>query len=189
MATIVLTIQKCVEKAILLTKTVFVYLVLKISYGRAIHIHVVNSIRGSLKIELLSGSTLSIGRFLMLKGPCYIKCTENAKLTFGDRCFLNHNCSITCAEKITIGNHVSIANNVVIVDHDHVVTRSGVRGDLISAPISIGNNVWIGANVVITKGVSIGDGAVIAAGAVVTKNVPAHEIWAGVPARKRKELG
>jgi len=51
-----------------------------------------------------------------------------------------------------------------------------------------GNNVWIGANTVILRGVSIGDGAVIAAGAVVNHDVPSYEIWGGVPARKIRNL-
>lgn len=50
----------------------------------------------------------------------------------------------------------------------------------------IGNDVWVGANVVILQGVEIGDGAVIGASSIVTKNVPAFEVWAGVPAKKIK---
>lgn len=53
----------------------------------------------------------------------------------------------------------------------------------------IDDNVWIRANSTILQGVTIGNGAVIAAGAVVTKDVPAHEIWGGAPARKIKSLG
>jgi acetyltransferase-like isoleucine patch superfamily enzyme len=54
----------------------------------------------------------------------------------------------------------------------------------IEKPIIIGNDVWIGANAVILKGVEIGDGAVVAAGAVVNKPIAAYEIWGGVPAKK-----
>ena len=58
-------------------------------------------------------------------------------------------------------------------------------------PIEIADNVWIGANAVILRGVTIGQGAVVAAGAVVTKKIPPNEIWGGLPARKigeRKDL-
>lgn len=103
--------------------------------------------------------------------------------------FINHNCSITCAEKITIGNCCNIANNVVIVDHDHKLGTQGVVDGLESASVHIGMNVWIGANSTILKGVSIGDGAVIAAGAVVNQNVPVHEMWGGIPAKKIRNLG
>ncbi|MGO2048604.1 MAG: DapH/DapD/GlmU-related protein, partial [Brachybacterium tyrofermentans] len=57
------------------------------------------------------------------------------------------------------------------------------RGDLHPAPVTIGNNVWIGANVTILPGVTIGDDAVIAAASVVTKDVPAKALVVGSPAR------
>jgi len=76
------------------------------------------------------------------------------------------------------------ANNLVIVDHDHKREDGAVTGDLISEPVVIGNNVWCGANVTILKGVTIGDGAVIAVGAVVTKEVEAHSLVGGIPARQ-----
>lgn len=53
----------------------------------------------------------------------------------------------------------------------------------------IGKNVWIGANAVILRGVSIGEGAIVAAGAVVNHDIPSHEIWGGVPAKKIRDLG
>lgn len=102
---------------------------------------------------------------------------------------MNHNCSITCAEEITIGDACNIANNVVIVDHDHRLGKYGVEDGLESTPVHIGKNVWIGANAVILRGVSIGDGAIVAAGAVVNHDIPAHEIWGGIPAKKIKKLG
>ena len=122
----------------------------------------------------------------MSMGPLNLK--VGGHLTLGAECFFNHNVSITCNESIAIGNNCNIANNVVIVDHDHVITSQGVEGATTSSPVIIGDKVWIGANSVITKGVTIGEGSVIAAGAVVTKNVPAHEIWGGVPAARIKRI-
>lgn len=62
------------------------------------------------------------------------------------------------------------------------------RQDLISAPVVIGNNVWIGSNATILPGVTIGDNAVVAAGAVVTKDVPVNTVVAGVPAKIMKRI-
>ena len=91
-------------------------------------------------------------------------------------------------EEITIGDFCNIANNAVIVDHNHKYDATGVIEGFETSPIHIGNRVWIGANATILKGVNIGEGAIISAGAVVNKNVPPFEIWGGVPARRIKSL-
>lgn len=144
----------------------------------------VNSIRGAFKTEIKGNGSITIRRFLMSRGPLYLKSVNDGKLTIGEDVFFNHNCSITCVENVTIGNHCMFANNLVIVDHDHVVDTEGVTGELIAKPVIIEDHVWCGANVTITKGVRIGTGAVIAAGAVVTKDVPEKAVMAGVPARR-----
>lgn len=148
------------------------------------HATLVNSIRGAFKTEIIGRGSITIGHFLMSRGPLYLKSVNDGKLTIGEDVFFNHNCSITCAENVTIGNHCMFANNLVIVDHDHVVGAEGVTGELIAKPVIIEDCVWCGANVTITKGVHIGNGAVIGANAVVVNDVEAHAIVAGVPAKK-----
>ena len=105
-------------------------------------------------------------------------------------------------QNTTIGNYCSIARNVSIGLGLHPLNlfstspifykrQNALLLDLISKdnefkeyqPITIGNDVWIGANAIIMDGITIGNGAVIAAGAVVTKNVPAYAIMGGVPAK------
>ena len=151
----------------------------------------VNSIRGSFKSEVIGDGHIVIGNFLMSRGPLYLKSVDGGQLSIGDSVFFNHNCSITCAESITIGSHCMFANNLVIIDHDHEVTECGVTGTLVSKPIVIEDRVWCGANVTITKGVHIGRGAVIAANAVVTRDVSENAVIAGVPGkviRRVKEI-
>ena len=144
----------------------------------------INSLKGRIEIDLFSDAKCRIGNFLMTAGPFYIKCTDKAEITIGDNCFFNHNCSLTAAENIVIGNQCMFANNFVVVDHDHDRKDGKILKELVSAPVKIGNNVWCGANVTILKGVTIGDGAVIAAGSVVNRDVAAYSVVAGVPARK-----
>lgn len=177
-----------IGKGFLLAKSLFIWAKLKLQYGSRVSIHPINSIRGSLKIQLARGASIEIGRFLMTTGPLYIKGTEKSKIIIGDNCFFNHNCSITADAFINIGDECNIANNVVIIDHDHIIDYSGAIGEVISNPVQIGKRVWIGANTTITKSTVIGDGAVVAAGAVVTKDIPAHEIWGGVPAKQIKKI-
>jgi acetyltransferase-like isoleucine patch superfamily enzyme len=79
---------------------------------------------------------------------------------------------------------------LVASTHDTVLGQRYIHTpwDESRSGVDVGANVWIGAQCVLVAGVVVGDDAVIAAGAVVTKNVPAGEIWAGVPARKLRDV-
>lgn len=178
-----------VKKLFRLIKSILTFMKYKAIYSNQVQMHLVNSIKGKLFIELYDESKVQIGKFLMSSGPLYIKCGSHAILKIGDNCFFNRNCSITCNEEIIIGNNCFFANNMVIVDHDHLIECGKIQKDKFKKKrIEIGSNVWCGADVVILKGVTIGNGSVIAAGAVVNENVPAHEIWGGIPAKKIKNI-
>ena len=90
-------------------------------------------------------------------------------------------------EEIEIGNNVHITTGCVLLTHYMTINEKGWiewhRGH-----IKIADDVFIGAKTVITKPVTIGKGAVIGAGSVVTKDIPPHEIWAGVPAKFIKKI-
>jgi len=104
----------------------------------------------------------------------------------GNHVFIGSGCEFNITSHIGIGDHSLIASGCRFIDHNHGI-EPGLpmsEQDCPAAPISIGEDVWLGCNVVVLKGVKIGDGAVIGAGAVVTKTVMPMEIWAGVPARK-----
>jgi acetyltransferase-like isoleucine patch superfamily enzyme len=100
---------------------------------------------------------------------CCIWAEKNSKIIFGD------NVLVGPSVKMFSGNHGTKLNGNPMVYQERV-----------EADIIIGNDVWIGANSVITSGVTIADGAVVAAGSVVTKNVPANTIVGGVPAKTIK---
>lgn len=104
----------------------------------------------------------------------YFVC-DGGSLVIGEHCFFNVGCSVTCIESVTIGNGCTFGNNVVIVDHDHDF-RNENRGCFVASPVSIGKNVWIGANTVILRGTKIGDNCVIGAGSVVKGDIPANSI-------------
>ncbi len=117
--------------------------------------------------------------------PFYTDCGKNIRL--GKRVFINSGCKFQDQGGITIGDDVLIGHNCVIATLNHVMDPDR-RADMTAAPVSIGNKVWIGANVTILQGVSIGDGAIIAAGAVVTRDVPPRTIAGGVPAKVLKTI-
>ena len=110
----------------------------------------------------------------------------------GTRCFFNRRCTFEAQNSsgtITIGDHVAIGHEVLITVGSHEFGPSECRaGSDTHRPVTIGDGAWIGARAVILPGVTIGRGAVIAAGAVVNKDVPADELWAGVPARFIRKL-
>lgn len=117
--------------------------------------------------------------------PFYTDCGKNMKI--GKKVFINSGCRFQDQGGITIGDGSLIGHNTVIATLNHDFDPAS-RGDLLPAPVVIGKNVWVGANVTILPGVTIGDNAVIAAGSVVTKDVPENVVVAGVPAKKIKNI-
>lgn len=115
--------------------------------------------------------------------PFYSEFGKN--ITLGRNIFINLGCSFQDTGGTTIGDGSLIGHNATLttLNHDPDPRR---RADMIPAPIHIGRDVWLGANVTVVPGVTIGDGAIVGAGAVVTKDVPAHAVVAGVPARVLK---
>lgn len=112
--------------------------------------------------------------------PFYTDCGKN--ITIGKNVFINSGCRFQDQGGITIGNDALIGHNAVLATLNHGLAPDE-RQNLYPAPISIGKNVWIGANATILPGVTIGDNAVIAAGSVVTKDVPEDVVVGGVPSK------
>ena len=128
----------------------------------------------------LIGQDLSTENFGLFP-PFYTDFGLNTHL--GKNVFINAGCKFQDQGGITIGDGSFIGHNAVLATLNHDM-RPEHRANLHPAPIIIGRNVWLGANVTVLPGVSIGDGAVIAAGAVVTKDVQAGVVVGGVPARE-----
>lgn len=103
-------------------------------------------------------------------------------LRIGRRVFINSGCRFQDQGGVSIGDDALIGHNLVVATLNHPLDPTR-RADLTPAPVVIGRNVWIGANVTILPGVSIGDDAVIGAGSLVTRDVPAGMLAMGSPAR------
>ena len=142
-----------------------------------------NKMVGSL--YLAKGATLEVEAFDVYAGS-RINVNAGAKLSLGSG-YMNHECVIDCFDSISIGHHVVISERVVLRDSDNHTIKDleAISSDESAgtAPIVIGDHVWIGMNVIVLKGVTIGEGAVVAAGSVVNKDVQPHCLVAGVPAK------
>lgn len=142
--------------------------------------------------ELLGGK----GVGLWITAPFFVDYGNN--IYFGNNCEVNMNCTFLDDNIIRIGNNALIAPNVQIYTAFHptnAVDRFGEPKEdgsfefckTQTAPVTIGDNVWIGGGAIIMPGVTIGDNAVIGAGSVVTKDIPGNTIAYGTPCRVIRE--
>jgi maltose O-acetyltransferase len=137
----------------------------------------------------------SRGEYTQITAPFYV---DYGKFIFlGNNCEINMNCVFLDCNRITIGDNALIAPSVQIYTVYHPVSakerfNKTVNSDFPfaiskTAPVTIGNNVWIGGGAIIMPGVTIGENVVIGAGSVVTKNIPDNVIAVGNPCRILRE--
>lgn len=111
-------------------------------------------------------------------------CTYGYNTSVGKNFFANIDCKILDSAYITIGDNVLLAPNVCIITEGHAMDVEQRNAGLEYAyPVTIGNNVWIGANATILPNVTIGDNTIIGAGSVVTKDIPANSVAVGNPCK------
>lgn len=152
-------------------------------------------------------SRISLGHHCRLNGGLVV--TGGGRIEVGNYTTIQHYTYLRCVNHITIGSFCGIASNALIIDNnthrtdieswiEHRIRMApdgqgypglGYGWELAeSAPVVIGDGVWIGGNSTVLKGVTIGDGAIVARGAIVTKDVEPFTLVAGNPARVVKQL-
>ncbi len=138
----------------------------------------------ALRYALLRRLARRCGDCVAIHEGVYLFRLERADL--GDNVSIHPMCYLDATGGLTIGNDVSIAHGATILTTEHDYTRSELMirdAPVIEAAVVLGNDVWVGAGARILAGVRIADHAVVGAGAVVTRDVPAGQVVAGVPAR------
>ena len=131
------------------------------------------------------GGSIVIGDRVRVRHNVIIRsCTGNIKI--GNSVVINYGCIMHGLGGITIGNQVVFSPNVQVYAQNHGISKSKsiMSQKNIGEGIVIGNDVWLGASVIVCDGVTIGNGVVVGAGSIVTKSIPDYEIWAGNPAKK-----
>jgi len=129
---------------------------------------------------------LSIGSRSQIEHQVHIKATDDrTEIRIGKSVFVGFNCEFDISEKLIIGDHVLIAPGCFITDHNHLHAANKLIAEqgCECAPVTLEDDVWLGAHVVVLPGVTIGRGAIVAAGSVVNRDVESMSIVAGAPAR------
>lgn len=154
-------------------------LLYKLFYGSSLKVSGIPHFDVSASLRLRFGSELLLKNDAVIGKSSLISVTKGAKMHIGSNSVIGFNNVITCRNSIIIGNNVSFGPGVAIFDHDHDF-HSGLKyneGDYTTAPINIEDNVWLGSNVIVLKGVTIGRGSVVAAGSIVVKDIPKGSIY------------
>jgi len=130
-------------------------------------------------VTIEASASLDDGVVLLCSGSA-----KKDKLVIRRGTYVNRYTMFDACDRIEVGCHCMIGPHCYITDHDHGHRAGSLvsKQPLVSAPVRIGNDVWIGAGAIILKGVNVGNNAVVAAGAVVTRDVMASEKVAGIPA-------
>jgi acetyltransferase-like isoleucine patch superfamily enzyme len=143
-------------------------------------------------LEALREGRLEIGSGTLLEPDVWITAPGDARVRIGEGAFLNIGVMVAAVELVEIGSHCMFANGCFVTDGNHrfddpdkPVTWQGFST---KGPTRVGDNVWCGANVVVTSGVTIGERCVIGANSVVTTDLPPRSIAAGAPARVLREI-
>jgi acetyltransferase-like isoleucine patch superfamily enzyme len=138
-------------------------------------------------LEALREGRLEVGEGALLEPNVWITAPDSARVRIGAGTFLNQGVMIAAQDLVEIGAHSMLANGCFVSDASHrfddperPITWQGFQS---KGPTRIGENCWLGANVVVTSGVTIGERCVIGANSVVTRDVEPFSIAAGVPAR------
>lgn len=156
----------------------FKFLSLKITRGSKVSIKLPALLPASCEVCVDKGGSLIIGKKVHAMKYSRIAVRKGGKVTIGDNLYMNNGCIITAHDSITIGNDVEFGPNVCVYDQDHDFrAEGGIKSKkFVTAPVIIGNNVWIGANSVILKGTVLGDNCVVGAGSVVKGKYEANTI-------------
>lgn len=131
----------------------------------------------------LDGGSVRIGDWCQIRRD--VRMMVSGALELEGENIVSWGTTVHCDEAVTLARRSTFGEYVTIADSAHQHAEGAWHADqLVTAPVSVGPDTWVGAKATVTRGVRIGPGCVVAAGAVVTRDVPPHALVAGVPARR-----
>lgn len=128
--------------------------------------------------DISSSAKLFIDENVMINESNYITLKKSAELKIGRATYITR-ATISCIERVEIGDNCILGEGLKIFDHNHNYTAQPFvvsKTEFNTAPVKIGNNVWTGANCIILKGVTIGNNVILGAGCIIYKDVPDNSI-------------
>lgn len=158
--------------------TMIKFLFLKLFHWKKFRFGLINVCSPMSEVDISKKGVLTIGEKFRMRSNCHLRVRGEAKVTIGRNVTWNYGCMVVGHEQIDIGNNVQFGPNVLVYDHDHDFrVQGGLNNvDFVTKPVKIGNNVWIGANVVILRGTQIGDDCVVASGSVLNGTYEAGQV-------------
>ncbi|MGM0123961.1 galactoside O-acetyltransferase [Enterococcus sp. AZ194] len=139
------------------------------------------------KQELMKKLFASVGDGVYIEPP--LRANWGANTHFGNDVYANFNLTLVDDTRIEIGNHVMIGPNVTLSAGTHPLDPElRLKKAQYNLPIVIGDNVWIGAGVIVLPGITIGKNSVIGAGSIVTKDIPENVLAYGTPCVVKKKI-
>jgi acetyltransferase-like isoleucine patch superfamily enzyme len=148
-------------------------------------------VQGNVLEAFLEGR-LDVGEHALLEPNVWLTAPGSARIRIGAGTFLNIGVMVAAVELVEIGDHCMFANGCFVTDGNHRFDRPDKpvpwQGFTSKGPTRVGDNVWCGANVVITSGVTVGERCVIGANSVVTVDLPPFSVAAGAPAKVLRRI-
>lgn len=136
--------------------------------------------RNPSTLRVSRGNWISIGKNVMIDKDARI-IARGANIVIGDDTFIGKNSTLVAFADLSVGNRVLIGENCSIHTENH--GGPGQRDEFTKSPITVSDDVWLGAGVVVTPGRTIGSGATVGANSVITKDLGAGGTYVGVPAK------
>ena len=151
---------------------------IKLFHGNHFCFHGIQRFSPNTEVIIAEQGTLYLGKRVRAHRRSRLSVSGNGLLKIGSNTALGNGVSITCMGKITIGEGVQIGPDTKIYDHDHDYRApGGVKAEkFLTSPVEIGDNTWIGCNVVILRGTTIGKNCIVAAGSVLKGSYPDNSV-------------